>query len=433
MKTIPHGNSLEYIASGNGFTRITYAEAYETPECKDYINGIFDTVRAKNSHGLGLLFNAFSESAFGKIFENYRGSLDSIHADSGGLQIITCGSVITPEVKKEIYGIQGKYSDVAMCFDEIPLSFTGKKSSRLDMTNRYFDKAKLEPCARETGRNVNEQINIFKDGKSNARPCIIMQGNDYDSYMKWAEYVWDEISVENRALVGGVAMSGASLGIGASEDIRRSFYYTQLPIEVSHKHLHMLGVGSVNRLLPNLMFIKNGVYKDTHFSYDSTTHTSGIHMGRTYIDGDNFEYPRAKVEDKVTGLRLYNKVIYGKIYNDIKELFGIKMNLDQYVECMNSASIPYKEKYGTRVPVIEAYAATAFQAIHHFMVHVEKVLHDEKLFFDIARSQKNENVYHSLNKVRTADDFRHWENHIGRHAKSKKILNTEPSSIDDFY
>ena len=91
----------------------------------------------------------------------YKDHVHEIHADSGGLQIVTQGMVITDELKDKVYENQAEWADVGMCFDEIPVILTGDRSDRNDTKARFFDFENYEELARKTGRNVKRQLEIF--------------------------------------------------------------------------------------------------------------------------------------------------------------------------------------------------------------------------------------------------------------------------------
>jgi queuine/archaeosine tRNA-ribosyltransferase len=277
---------FEYVGSGTSYFKLMYEESYR-PENLEVFAATYGSLNNQHEHKISLLYNAFTEKRTGpRLKEHYAKYLHTIHADSGGLQMITLGKTITDELKEDVYANQALNSDVAMCFDLIPVVVLSERSERLDLENRRYDPSILEACARGTGKNLRRQIDYFDEKGSSAKPMLITQGNDYDSYMKWTEYVVKELTPYHISRIGGIAMGAAALGKGPLEDIKRAFYFTQLPIELESRHLHLLGVGSVYRMLPNIVFIQNGMYHNVELSYDSTTHTSGVTQGRYYISGD---------------------------------------------------------------------------------------------------------------------------------------------------
>ena len=97
---------FEYVGSGTSYFKLMYQESYR-PENLDVFARTYGALNGTHNHKVSLLYNAFTERRTGpRIKENYAKYLHSIHADSGGLQIITLGKQITPELKEEIYANQ---------------------------------------------------------------------------------------------------------------------------------------------------------------------------------------------------------------------------------------------------------------------------------------------------------------------------------------
>jgi hypothetical protein len=69
--------------------------------------------------------------------------------------------------------------------------------------------------------------------------------------------------------IKSVAVSTVAIGPGQLEELERSFVFKEIQREYGIKHLHLLGVGSVERVLP---FALAKYDEDTMISYDSTSH-----------------------------------------------------------------------------------------------------------------------------------------------------------------
>ena len=355
--------------------------------------------------------------------EHYRPLVHSIHADSGGLQMVTLGRTITNELKEEVYDSQARNSDIAMCFDVIPVrTLDGARSERLDLSNRRFDRTQLESCARETGRNLRRQIDFFDEKGSKARPMLITQGNDYDSYMHWTQYVVEELDDYHVSRIGGIAMGAAALGKGSLEDFKRAFYFTQLPINLESKHLHLLGVGSVYRMIPQFIFMQNGLYENVEMSYDSTTHTSGVTQGRYYKDDLALNFTRAFDDN------------YRIVWEDIRKNFPCyNYDLNTFYEALNISSRTYQEKHGNIDPSLQTYGAFVSSAIKNFLAHVEK-LHDSRdEIMKMARGI-DATAFNALYSVRTLEDFNHWLQQIGPYVASEPVQEyVQPVTLGDMF
>src|SRR5574343_1651308 len=109
MAKIP---KLEYVASGCNYTRLPNPGAYELPDNLRFIEAVFrglQSIDGKDNHKFSLLYNAYTEKHFGVAFKKfYREWLHTIHADSGGLQMVTRGLTPTAQLKSEVYELQAK-------------------------------------------------------------------------------------------------------------------------------------------------------------------------------------------------------------------------------------------------------------------------------------------------------------------------------------
>lgn len=414
---------LEYVASGSSYFKLMYAESLE-PQNLDFFARTFGSLNNTHNHKISLLYNAYTEKRPGEwMGEHYRPLVHSIHADSGGLQMVTLGRTITNELKEEVYDSQARNSDIAMCFDVIPVrTLDSGRSERLDLSNRRFDRTDLERCARETGRNLRRQIDFFDEKGSNARPMLITQGNDYDSYMKWTQYVVEELDDYHVSRIGGIAMGAAALGKGSLEDFKRAFYFTELPINLESKHLHLLGVGSVYRMIPQFIFMQNGLYQDVQMSYDSTTHTSGVTQGRYYKDDLALNFTRA-FDDS-----------YRIVWEDIKRNFPFyNYSLETFYEALNISSRTYQEKHGNIDPSLQTYGVFVSSAIKNFLSHVEKLQNSREAIMNMARGI-DATAFNALYSVHNKQDFDHWLRNVGPYVASEPVQEyVEPVTLGGLF
>jgi hypothetical protein len=430
---------FEYVASGLSFLRVRFKESHSGVAAAR-LNDIWALLRGQHNHEFSFLYNAFIEKEFGEFFKNvYRGKgLNQIYADSGGLQMITLGKTITPQLKQDVYNNQGSYSDCAMSFDEIPVSLKSARSARSDTSSKYFDREKFEWCARESGRNIRDQIETFINMKSDARPFFIAQGNDLESYVRWTELAMEEIPKELHERIGGVALGAVALGTGTLEDCKRAFYYTQLPLSQTTHHFHLLGVGSVSRLLPVIAMQNHAVYQNTLVSYDSTTHTSGVQMGRYY--GPDFSWitpgrlfrddeGKYQTENGGQGAEDY-KFINADVRKYVKDYI---VDDDFFMEAMNVPVRAYQKLHnGNYMPPLEAFSAYFVGSTMNFIRHVNAVAQD----FTLAHGLVSETTYSTINdmrNVKTKQDFEHWLRHAGPSLDSTPIEDGQPASLpEDF-
>lgn len=425
--------AFDYIASGPSHTRFSLSEFRNDDKSKEIVNRMIRSMEGKNSHHFSLLYNGFLESKFGELFDEvgFTDSVYSVHSDSGGLQIVTQGKVATPQIKQQIYEAQGRHSDYAMSFDEIPVVLTGATSNRNDVSGRFFDRENLEKYARMSGRNLKEQIQYFVEHDLRAKPLLIVQGNNKESFDLWCKYVLDEIPLELQAKIGGYASGAAALGNGQLEDIERSFYSAQLELPDHIKsYMHILGVGSLKRMLPTVTFKRNGVTGNTRISYDSSTHTSGLTMGHYY----------ARVKGMTSLSRLKDAAFYSAVA-DIQKNWGdfIDFDVEQMLQLTvlgkseewNAFALANPDKIYQRYVTLFALLLTS---VSNFTADIEHIYNtgDYQSFF---KRSKDALGYAYLEKIKTTEDFEHWKSHVGKHLKSNRVrdISMKTKSIEDFF
>lgn len=405
-----NGNELHYIASGLSFIYVPSMNRDTEPHMVDWIRDSFTKMQYPNNK-FGILYNAFVESNFGKTFSaNYRDVVCDIHADSGGLQMVTIGKEATSENKKTIYKSQADNSTVAMSFDEIPVNKifdpTSKDGATASSKKKVYMPGLLKEKATKSGENLKEQLEFFLEYGTVSRPLLIAQGNDIQSFIDWTNYVQDAIPDELLQGLGGVAVAGATLGIGTLENFIGAFVPKVLELRFPAKQYHYLGVGSFDRLLPILALVKSGVYKDTVFSYDSTTHTSGIARARFY----------SKLPDgKFTGIRLlasegyrlrnYEHIMKGIAsydigYDDPEMLYKLYITHGSYSALKNS-----NEEH-LRDTMIKTKIALFRYSYDNLVKQIEEYMEADTLFHGVKRPLQL--PIDMLSKCHTRRDFDHW-------------------------
>lgn len=256
--------------------------------------------------GLDLLFNAYTEKDMGQriaAYDNF--GFEKLYADSGGLQIVTTGQKVSDELKETIYKTQS-CSDFAMCFDEIPCGpkeGTGHdgKSSRSNTESKVYYPSRLAATAQKTAHNIREQIEALDKEDTTTVVHYIIQGNTYQDMVEWFREGTKILTPDNWKRVGGLALADTCMGNGPLESVDMLVAYhlirKEFGVEMTKNHIHLLGLGSVNRLMPAMNLVKSGFLpKDITISFDSTTFSMSYFMGRflksdgTKIDGGSHNY-----------------------------------------------------------------------------------------------------------------------------------------------
>ena len=424
---------LEYVISGPAYLRLGAEQCNDPETLQMIIDMINKTVHNKNNHQFSLLYNGFTEKNFGNKLQKIRPALKNIHADSGGLQIITRGLQNTPETRNKVYENQGTYADIGMAFDEIPVKSTSADgtSAKIDTKRRYVDMANFETYARATGKNVKDQIEKFDSLNSKCRPFIILQGSGADTYKSWGEFLLDEVPKELHHRIGGVAMGSAALGMGPLEDVKRAFYVNSVPLARPF-HLHVLGVGALKRILPYLLFSQTGLYEGIDISYDSTTHSMSLDNGLFYFSHSKKKNPSDYGGSSVKMGREYSN-IYRTVVNEINSVCDTDYTPEEYHKLMNISVGLYLEQGGKFIDVMRARLAFILTNVHNFTLDVSNLMNSKEEFLRFCRDKGCENEYATLFDVKTNDDFIHWEKNVGRFMDSEPVNAVAPSSLEDLF
>lgn len=416
---------FEYVASGLSHAALNKKYLSDEVdnnlygECITNINNMFKAIN-QDHHRVSLLFNAYIEKHYGVLFNKlfYKNTLNNIYSDSGGLQMITLGHTSTDELKNSVYDIQSNLSTVGMCFDEIPVTVNAnEKTSTTNMSARIYDVNVFAQKAKETGINLKNQIEYFKNNPNNmCKPMIILQGNCFDTYQQWTDIVLNEIGHSNWKYIDGIALGGAALGQGVYEDLQRNFYCThvELPSEIKIKHYHLLGVGSLFRMLPMMALIRDKKI-DAHISYDSTTHTGGISRGNYFISDVPTNFPQYK--DK------YFYIVLDDIHKNMKKL-NLNINITESM-IYDRISIPSNWKKGNYTITDEYNTLLAYliSSIYNFMCSVDKLYEDDSYYEEYAHHKGLLIPLNAYSKCSDRKDFEEWMKCF------KSILYSNPVSL----
>jgi len=227
-----------------------------------------------------------------------------------------------------------------------------------------------------------------------------------------------EIPQDKHKYIGGVAMGAAALGTGSLEDIERAFYFSQLPIE-NNNYLHVLGIGSLKRLIPYIIFIQNGLYDGVRLSYDSTTHTSGVAFGHYFT--------------KDSGLVSFNRTFtkeYHTFYEDTMNILDISdLNVEQYHKLMNASA----KKHDNDHQFFRCTAGFIMSSITNFIKELDKVVESKTKLLHIANDADFHAPARHLYEVKTKADFDHWYSNFRNYVPSKRVPSSKKSTLEGFF
>lgn len=417
---------FEYIMSGLNMTRIVTKNFRTHPEAIAAVNAAVADANAEGKYMVGALFNAYQEVGLSNVVQStYRPFFSSVFGDSGGLQVITVGKQITPELKKKIYTLQAENSDVAMCFDEIPLKVmqsAGNASNRTSIDNKAFVVADMEDCARRTGQNINEQLRTFRELNSPAKVMMIVQGNNRFDFARWAELAYGEVEDELKDGVYGIALADTCCGTGMLETVEMcaSVPLMKIPDRIK-KNIHFLGVGSIVRLAPVIELVKSGLFADCRISFDSTTHTCCVDLG-LYVNKKGVRHTMGKNANET------NIAWFTDLYHEISKYYKHNVSLQDYLKNTvtrlgNSTHLGDFSDVEQGILANLTFWFSAFTGVRRFMDCLLRCTEDSSHYYEVLTTKASRSILPllSLSNVKTSEDFESWFATHSRYVHSARI------------
>lgn len=371
-----------------------------------------------------ILFNAFTEKLFGVHLRKYDNfGLSKMYADSGGLQIVTIGKSITSELKKEIYKVQS-VADFAMCFDEIPtrsLTTGNTKNSRMDVGNKMFYYNDMKQCALATAENIKEQCEVLSSINDTTNVFYIVQGNTHTDMVEWFHH--GSTVLKDYSRIGGLALADTCMGTGQRESVEMFMAYKKIHddfgSDVIKKHVHLLGIGSVSRLMPLLYCSKNLLPNDLTVSFDSTSISCAYAMG-TLKNLDSSEVKKHEYKSYFTDIVRYFEEDIRKHYPE----FDSEVFIEHYTANVMSKSKTINNPPHDKRFVVQAHiVSTLMYQLFPFF----------RKFLGVISSIGNQETHlNYLSKSKTYQDSKHWLKYYGKYVDSKKILR-HGNSLAEFF
>jgi hypothetical protein len=394
---------------------------------KNYASMVRDTIHDfKAEINFEMMFNAYQEDT---LMDGYLAKYDYFgskwHADSGGLQVITAGRVITEELKEKVYKMQALHSDYAMCFDELPINVTAYagSASRVDLSGRQFIVEWKEERATKTGLNVKKQIEIIRKMKSKTKVFLICQGNEIQDFVDFYDTAMAQIPKEYYSTLAGIAISAACTGLGKLETVKLlgSYKFMKIPKDVGNK-LHLLGYGSINRLYPMLLLKASG-YLNADITFDSSSHAMNTLLGEVLVEECKlfpnggvipFGKVRTPRSDRIFKY-LYNKysVVLKKYYDNISFDEYLKIVCDDLtsskkfnLDCKKSVTIHLYTRF-----------LIAYESFCNFAKSLIKIRND----IDNRKFDSGIPAINGLINVKTKEDYMKWFKQCSNHIPSNAI------------
>lgn len=442
---------LEYVVSAIGMagpvnSNLLRSKHFHT-EVVPAMRGAVDIVKqqvkasAKNvDPSLAVLFNAYTEKKFVEHMQDYnKFNMESVYADSGGLQMVTTGKAVTPQIKDDIYEIQ-TFADYAMCFDDIPLesvSLVRTRNERSNVGNKVFNQGRLTETAKATGENIKRQIEYFQMKGASTKVIIIVQGNTADDMVHWYETIQEMLTDDHFANVGGIAVADTCMGNKELETIdmlTAAHRIAKVCHPSARKQIHLLGVGSIPRMAPVLYLEKSGFLADYEkVSYDSSSHTVCFNYGLMKLNGGCKplgEKRNHKLEETLYKIYEQFAPLHHKDYN----WFADNVFFDKDGSWTYSGIAKRAAEKDTpdimRGAALANFTYSMYQ-VKNFMQCLDVVAGGE---FIGARGEMNIAAIQQLLQVKDLDDMRVWNNMFSKYVSSARIARKEDSfGLEKFF
>ncbi len=233
--------------------------------------------------------------------------------------------------------------------------------------------------------------------------------------------------------IGGIALADTCMGNGELESIemlKAGHIISQDCHPNYSEHLHLLGVGSINRMKPVIYLSKSGFLdKFQRISYDSTSHSSSLLFGKFMTGGKSGSIGLYRSYDSEQKLKL--------VYDFFQEFISKHATLEKF----------YYYTYGQEEPHIGKFTKTLITnrvkkgEIDDFVtsvaicfMYVYYQVHDFILQLDKEWSEPSDGHLLNLQKAKTLDELDHIVSQIRSKISSNRIVRAENiSSLENFF
>ena len=382
---------------------------------------------------LSLLYNAYTEKRLSRwLREHGNYGFQNLYADSGGLQVVTLGRKINEGVRHRVYKAQS-ISDYAMCFDVIPCVKSNPScgltdSIRSRVSPNLYVPNKAKDCAIITADYIIEQIEYLTNMGSAAKIFYIIQGNSINEMVEWfregtkrlKEWHWDHI--------GGLAMAGTCMGPGLLESIETIVAYHKIHEEFgdfyTKNHIHLLGFGCLERLLPVLYLTNSGMLNSSvYISTDSTTIARGYIMG-SLMGPEGVSIKKKPFESKkiIRSLIDFLFPLYQEYYPNKDKETIINAVFQDYLKPSKEVLEHEDEELS---PIISASKT---------LTTAGTILSLSRKLREIQREIKNDvSPIGHLQNVSDFNQYKEWRKLFSHKVSSKKFPRMDSSSLDAFF
>jgi hypothetical protein len=492
----------EFVFSAPAFLRLM-PTTYEKENPEEF-KLVVDTIRQglimlRNTVGatdlpapmkISLLYNAFTEDHFEPWLTQYDFGFEKLYADSGGLQVVTLGKMVTEELKQQVYRTQST-SNFAMCFDEIPCSNdvldagvdgdsnferdwaprndgdpdnkktdVNTKSHRSRVSSKCYYPDRAEACAIKTALNIRQQIESLVSMGSETKVLYIIQGNNTLDMVEWFRQGVQQLDAWHWDHIGGLALADTCIGNSPQQTVTMLEAYhiirKQFGNEYTKDRIHLLGVGSVRRLLPVIQMHRGGFIPDElTVSFDSTSlslcyvmghfhHHSGL-VDYNHMDPIDRPPAQSRTQMRVSGTK-ESKQAFDVVYDFFEPLYQKNFPGVNREEAINHM-VEYRVSTGEVVSQASASMRSLIRSnitlyniwqIIEFNRKLQSVYRDNQFLSELRKQERNAMV--GLSHVKNIKDFEEWRmqnhawiSHGEKHLMRRHTPANKTTSITEFF
>lgn len=418
-------------------------------QCLDYIEKKLSS--NIEIHGL---YNAYTEEImarrasskvinepFTKIFPK------GIHADSGGLQIVTLGKgSIEKEDRQKIYETQAKYSHFAMSFDEIP--------SIIKDDTRYYLPYTINQKGIDAGINLKEQYDYFETLNTSCKIIPIAQGWDICDTNTYARGLFAQLTDKQKNDIDIIASGFPVTSVYATaKRIYDIFKADEIPFNAK-KHLHLLGVTGFKRLIPILELIKSGFTPQLEIlSFDSVTLSMSYVIGNQTPSVENFLEGKSQIKlgKKRNGvIEKYWQEIYdfwkddpNFLFDDLNDMLehsyynnaGLNsgyMQYEHYLHVDDEGNFTKENKEIADIHFAKVLKQEQYYILYQVFNYVQilEAFLEDKIKLEHIFSGKDLEIFSALENVKTDEEFYDWFEYVKK-ATGFKIPSLDENNIDN--
>lgn len=344
---------IEYVASAFvNYLRMKSIHGKEEDniykDCWPVIQSMIDRVEKEFAPNISVafLYNSFTESDIGHITKDLG---KNTYADSGGLQMVTTKAGFAArnrmdEEKTKVFYNQAKYADFGFSFDEIPVVKIDEGA--FGIGGSVVVKELCEPMGRLAGKNLLEQYQIFEQTGTNCKIIPIIQGADAETTDLYCQGLFSTLPDGFEEKMRGVALGGINTSNIFAPAI---LMHSTMKVENDNlktllkQGIHLLGVGSLSKILGILLMAENNLLDIDVLTIDSATVSKSYHYGnirmiepagnmRTYKTGKTINQDVDKIYRSIWA---YFSEDLKPLYKDYEEFMSYSIYDEEFMKTPN--------------------------------------------------------------------------------------------------